>query len=55
VDVPDPDPNSPGLGLLRGGRIDMNNPNFRKALDACRDKLPFARPGGPGASPSPTA
>jgi hypothetical protein len=47
VDVPDPDPNAPGLGFARGGRIDMNNPNFQKAMDACRDKLPFGR-GGPG-------
>jgi hypothetical protein len=60
VDVPDPDPNSPAFGFLRGGRIDPNNPNFRSAMDACRDKLPFGRggpggPGGAGASPSPTA
>lgn len=54
VDVPDPDPNSPGLGFARGGRIDMNNPNFRKAFDACRDKLPFGRGGPRGATPSPT-
>jgi hypothetical protein len=52
VEVPDPDPNAPFLGLARGGRIDMDNPNFRKAFDACRDKLPFGR-GGPGATPSP--
>jgi hypothetical protein len=57
VDVPDPDPNSPAFGFLRGGRIDMNNPNFRTAMDACRDKLPFGRggPGGRSASPSPTS
>jgi hypothetical protein len=44
VDVPDPDPNSPTLGLDQMKNLDRNNPAVQKALDACKDKIP-GRPG----------
>ncbi len=44
VDVADPDAGGgfqPGAGATRGpGGFDRNNPNFQKAIEACRDKLP---------------
>lgn len=44
MDVPDPDPNSPTLGLDQMKNIDRNNPTVQKAFDACKDKIP-GRPG----------
>jgi len=44
VDLPDPDPNAPGLGL--GGiakDVDRDSPAFQQALEACRDELPQRR------------
>ncbi|MCE7007695.1 hypothetical protein LWC34_33465 [Kibdelosporangium philippinense] len=40
VDVPDPDPNSPdlGIGALQG--IDRDSPAVKKAMEACKDKIP---------------
>jgi hypothetical protein len=49
LDVPDPDPNAPGLGLGGAGTtIDRNSPVFQQAMTACRDKLPqgLGRQGG---------
>ncbi|RSM62154.1 hypothetical protein DMH04_52945 [Kibdelosporangium aridum] len=40
VDVPDPDPNSPNLGLGTLQGIDRNSPAFKKAMEACQDKVP---------------
>ena len=44
VDMPDPDPNSGGMGagMFGGpgsGKIDRNSPTFQKAMEACQDKL----------------
>jgi hypothetical protein len=44
VDVPDPDPNSPMLGLGAFAQLDRNSPAVQKAFDACKDKVP-GRPG----------
>jgi hypothetical protein len=44
LDVPDPDPNSPTLGMDQMRNLDRNNPAVQKALDACKDKIP-GRPG----------
>jgi len=42
IDMPDPDPNTGGLGLGTGGQsFDRNDPAFQKAMQACRDKLTF--------------
>jgi hypothetical protein len=40
VDVPDPDPNSPMLGLDAMQDIDRESPTFKKAMEACKDKVP---------------
>jgi uncharacterized protein YceK len=40
VDVPDPDPNNPTLGLGAMQDIDRNSPAFQKAMEACQDKIP---------------
>jgi hypothetical protein len=40
VDVPDPDPNSPTLGLDQMQNIDRDSPAFKKAMEACKDKVP---------------
>ncbi|WP_219517225.1 hypothetical protein [Nonomuraea ceibae] len=39
VDMPDPEPGS-GLRLKADGRIDPEDPAFRKAMDTCQDRLP---------------
>jgi hypothetical protein len=44
VNVPDPDPNSPTLGLGAFADLDRNSPAVQKALEACKDKIP-GRPG----------
>jgi hypothetical protein len=44
VNVPDPDPNSPMLGLGGMADIDRTSPAFQKAMEACKDKVP-GRPG----------
>ncbi|TCO56929.1 hypothetical protein EV192_106404 [Actinocrispum wychmicini] len=44
MDVPDPDPNSPSLGLDQMKNIDRDNPAVQKAFKACKDKIP-GRPG----------
>jgi hypothetical protein len=44
LDVPDPDPNSPMLGLDQMQNLDRDNPAVQKAFDACKDKIP-GRPG----------
>ncbi|MBP2323830.1 uncharacterized protein YceK [Kibdelosporangium banguiense] len=40
LEVPDPDPNSPTLGLGAMQNIDRNSPAFKKAMQACQDKVP---------------
>jgi outer membrane lipopolysaccharide assembly protein LptE/RlpB len=40
VDVPDPDPNSPMLGMGQLQNIDRDSPVFKKAMEACKDKVP---------------
>ncbi|MET0133471.1 MAG: hypothetical protein ABW215_07745 [Kibdelosporangium sp.] len=40
VDVPDPDPNSPTLGMDAMQNIDRDSPAFKKAMEACKDKVP---------------
>jgi hypothetical protein len=40
VDVPDPDPNSPTLGMDQMQNIDRESPVFKKAMEACKDKVP---------------
>ncbi|ONI70400.1 hypothetical protein ALI144C_47965 [Actinosynnema sp. ALI-1.44] len=40
IDIPDPDPNSPMLGLDKIAGLDRNSPAFKKAMDACKDKVP---------------
>lgn len=40
VDVPDPDPNSPMLGLEKMQGLDRDSPAVKKAMDACKDKIP---------------
>ena len=40
VDVPDPDPSSPTLGMDRLRDVDQNSPVVRKAMEACKDKIP---------------
>jgi hypothetical protein len=46
VDMPDPDPNSGGMMINSSGgpnpQLDPNNPTFKAAQDACKDKLPGA-------------
>lgn len=41
VDLPDPDPNGSG-GMFAGAlaKIDRDSPVFKKALEACQDRLP---------------
>jgi hypothetical protein len=44
VDMQDPDPNSGGFGMGDGGaQFDQNDPTFKKAMEACQDKLTFLR------------
>ena len=38
IDFPDPDPNGGFGGAL--GDLDRDSPEFKKAMDACKDKLP---------------
>ncbi|CAM4226381.1 hypothetical protein KIPE111705_45675 [Kibdelosporangium persicum] len=40
IDVPDPDPNSPTLGMDAMKDIDRDSPAFQKAMEACKDKVP---------------
>ncbi|ALG13003.1 hypothetical protein [Kibdelosporangium phytohabitans] len=40
VDIPDPDPNSPMLGLDKIAGLDRESPVFKKAMEACKDKVP---------------
>jgi hypothetical protein len=40
VNVPDPDPNSPMLGMEAMQNIDRESPVFKKAMEACKDKVP---------------
>jgi hypothetical protein len=40
LDVPDPDPNSPMLGMEGMAKIDRNSPAAKKAFEACKDKVP---------------
>jgi hypothetical protein len=44
VNVPDPDPNAPALGLGAFANLDRNSPAVQKAFEACKDKIP-GRPG----------
>lgn len=44
VNVPDPDPNAPALGLGAVADLDRNSPAVQKAFEACKDKAP-GRPG----------
>lgn len=43
IDVPDPDPDSPSLGMGEMLTIDRNSPAFQKAMEACRGKMPEGR------------
>jgi len=46
VDMPDPDPNGGGFGMGNGNApFDQDDPKFRKAFEACQDKLTFLRGG----------
>jgi hypothetical protein len=40
LDVPDPDPNSPTLGMEGMANLDRESPAFKKAMEACKDKIP---------------
>ncbi|MEV4318478.1 hypothetical protein [Actinocrispum sp. NPDC049592] len=44
VNVPDPDPSSPMLGLGAMADLDRGSPAVQKAMEACKDKVP-GRPG----------
>ena len=47
VDMPDPDPDSGGFGMGEGGaNFDRNDPTFKKAMEACQDKLTFLQGAG---------
>jgi hypothetical protein len=52
VDMPDPDPNNGGLRISQSGGpaagMGPDDPTFKAAQDACKDKLPGANNGGPG-------
>ena len=46
VDMPDPDPNGGGFGMGDGGgSFDQDDPAFKKAMEACQDKLTFLQGG----------
>jgi hypothetical protein len=45
VDMPDPAPNGGGFGMGDGAAFDQNDPAFKKAMEACQDKLTFLRGG----------
>nr|WP_042185492.1 hypothetical protein [Kibdelosporangium sp. MJ126-NF4]CEL16704.1 hypothetical protein [Kibdelosporangium sp. MJ126-NF4]CTQ92067.1 hypothetical protein [Kibdelosporangium sp. MJ126-NF4] len=40
IDIPDPDPGSPMLGLDKLAGVDRGSPAFKKAMEACKDKMP---------------
>jgi hypothetical protein len=47
IDMPDPDPNGGGFRIQKGegngagtGKVNPDDPAFKAAMDACKDKLP---------------